>query len=117
MSAGATGTRPGHLLVASRGPWSGPGADRFLVDAAALAGTGAPVTVLLLADAAPFAAPGGGPAGLVALLAAGGRVWVDRFSAAQRGLGGICLPPGVEWVDAEDVAGPLLDPGVRVVWH
>ncbi|MFC7617399.1 hypothetical protein ACFQV2_32255 [Actinokineospora soli] len=110
MSA-PTGTQ--HLLVASRGPWSGPGAERFLSDATALAGTGAAVTVLLVADAVPLVA---GDA-LADLLAAGGRVLVDRFAATQRGVAGHPLPDGARWADLDEPAALLLDPDVKVVWH
>ncbi|MBC6447472.1 DsrE family protein [Actinokineospora xionganensis] len=117
MSAsGVTDTAPGHLLVASRGPWSGPGAARFLADAAALAETGVPVTVVLLGDGTPLAVAGG-TVELVTLLDAGGEVWVDRFGAAQRGIAEIALPEGARWVDMDDVAARLLDPDVRAVWH
>ncbi|MFD1147566.1 hypothetical protein [Saccharothrix hoggarensis] len=117
MSAGGvTDARPGHLLVASRGPWAGPGVERFLSDAAALAGTGTPVTVALIADATALALPGGS-ADLVTLLDAGVAVLVDRFSAAQRGVAGMDLPAGARWVDADELAVLLLEPDVPVVWH
>ncbi|UVS80643.1 hypothetical protein [Actinokineospora sp. UTMC 2448] len=101
-----------HLLVASRGAWSGPGVDRFLADAAALAGTGAPVTVLLVADAVPLIA-----GGMAELLAAGAEVLVDRFAAAQRGVAGLPLPDGARWADLTEPAELFLDPAVKVVWH
>ena len=106
-------TRTQHLLVASRGPWSGPGTERFLADAAALAGTGAAVTALLVADAVPLVV---GDA-LAPLLAAGGEVLVDRFAAAPRGVAGFPLPDGARWADLDEPARLLLDPDVKVVWH
>lgn len=115
-AGGVTDARPGHLLVASRGPWAGPGVDRFLADAVALAGTGAPVVLVLIADATPLALPGG-PADLVTLLRAGATVLVDRFSAAQRGLADVDLPAGARWVDVDELADLVLAPDVPVVWH
>jgi hypothetical protein len=108
---GATRTR--HLLVASKGAWSGPGTERFLTDATALAGTGAAVTVLLVADAVPLVAGGA----LADVLAAGGDVLVDRFAAAQRGVAGLPLPDGARWADLAEPAAMLLDPDVKVVWR
>ena len=117
MSTGtASGSRSRHLLVATRGPWSGPGAARFLADAAALAETGAGVTVVLMQDATALAAAGGS-AELVAVLDAGAEVWVDRFSAAARALADVVLPDGARWADADRVAERVLAPGVRVVVH
>ncbi|GLZ32202.1 hypothetical protein Lesp02_43900 [Lentzea sp. NBRC 105346] len=122
MSTGtATGSRPRHLLVATQGPWSGPGAARFLADAAALAKTrtgvtGPAVTVVLMQDATAFAAAGGS-AELVAVLDAGAEVWVDRFSAAARALADMALPEGAHWADVDVVAEQVLAPGVRVVVH
>lgn len=111
-----TGIQASHLLLASQGPWSGHGAARFLADSAALAGTGAEVTVVLISDATAFAAVGGS-AELVAALDAGAEVWVDRFSAAARALADTPLPAGTRWTDMDLVAERMLAPDVRVVWH
>ena len=104
-----------HLLVAGRGPWTGPGARRFLDDAAALARSGRPVQVLLIADAVASAVVADG--GAADAVAAGVDVVVDEFSLAQRGLAPAVLPAGVRRGGVHVVARAALDPTVQVVWH
>jgi hypothetical protein len=107
---------PVHLLVETRGPWAGAGYASFLADAAALAGTGQRVRLLLLQDGVVAAAGQGGPA-LDTVLAKGAEVWVDRFSADQRGLRPDELDPAVRLVEMDEVARVVLLPDARVVWH
>lgn len=109
--------RCAHLLVESRGPWAGPGADRFLGDAAVLARLGHPVLVLLVGDAVTSAVAVPGSVSLTELSAAGADVVVDRFSLLQRGLGAAGLHPGTRPGGMDDVAASALHPDVKVVWH
>jgi hypothetical protein len=104
------------LLVESQGAWSGPMAERFLDDGAALARAGERVSVLLVQDGVTAALPGAG-SGVDRLAAAGATVWVDDFSLAQRALPADRVRPGAAVVDMDTVAGKLLGDGVRVVWH
>lgn len=111
-----------HLLVDSHGPWSGPGWAGFLADAAELADAGRRAgrrtRVLLVQDGVLGAVDGAdGGAPLDPLLAAGGELWVDRFSWDQRGLAGQRARAGVRWSDLDEAAGWVLDPGVQVVWR
>lgn len=90
--------------------------DRFLADALALARASTPVTVFLVADAVAGAVRGAS-AMLAELVAAGGRVWVDEFTLAQRALAAAPLAPGVAVADIGRVADLVTADGTKVVWH
>ena len=105
-----------HLLVESQGPWSGPGSATFLGDAATLARHGHHTRVFLVQDGVLAATPGRVEE-LDPVVAAGGEVWLDRFSWVHRGLAGVHPGPGARWVDLDEVAARVLDPRVQVVWH
>jgi hypothetical protein len=47
----------------------------------------------------------------------GGTLAADRFSLAQRGLDKTPLRAGTRVTGMDEVAGWILDPAVRVVWH
>jgi len=100
----------GHLLVETK-----ESGDAFLRDALTLAGTGRDVTLLLIQDAAGAVLRGHAP--VERLTEAGVRVLIDDFSLRQHAGAVADLPTGVRAVDADDIAGLLLAPGVRVVWH
>lgn len=104
-----------HLLIESRGPMAGPGCASFLTDAATLARTGGRVELLLIQDGVVAAA--NPQPELTALVQAGGRLLIDAFSAAQRALGAADLGVPGRLVDMEEIAGRVLDPTTRVVWH
>lgn len=105
-----------YLLVDTEGTWAGPGCERFVEDGCGLAKAGHMVTLFLVENGitAAVAAASSAVAGLVSL---GGRVWVDRFSLAQRGFTPEDLAPCVEPVAMDLVAQRLLEPTVQVVWH
>jgi hypothetical protein len=105
-----------HLLVETHGPWAGPGCAAFLRDAAGLVRAGRDTLLFLVQDGV-FAALPGFAAALDELVAAGGAVWVDRWSWVRRGLSTVDPALGVSWVDMDEVAGRVLDPEVQVVWH
>lgn len=88
----------------------------FLRDAVALARAGGDVRLVLVEDAVTAALPGAA-AEVGELLAAAGRLWVDGFSLAQRGLGGADLVPTARPVDMAEVAAGVLEESTRVVWH
>ncbi len=44
-------------------------------------------------------------------------MWVDAFSTTHRAFAPDRLLPGARLVDMDEVAGKLLEPGVRGVWH
>lgn len=104
-----------HLLVESQ-PRSEPGeASRFLRAAQRLAVAGTP-TVLFLIDDGIAAAVGDQPE-VVRVVAAGGEVWADEISLAQRTIPVATLAPGVVATGLDKVAPLLFDPAVQVVWH
>ncbi len=105
-----------YLLVESQGPWAGPACRRFLDDALALAAMGHRVWLFLVEDGVTGAV-GRTDAPLDDALCAGVRVWVDTFSLRRRALPDTALGAGTELVDLEKLAGKLLQPAVRVVWH
>lgn len=105
-----------HLLVETQGSWNGPNAIRFLEDAAVLAESGQPVTVLLLQDGVFTAVAGAGRA-LDRLGALGVPIWVDDFSLAQRALPAGRLPGSATVTGMDAVADLLLSGSCRVVWH
>ncbi|MEU1455727.1 hypothetical protein [Streptomyces avermitilis] len=102
-----------YLLVETQ---SGDTADRFLADAAALAGAGGRVRLFLAADGVALGTRGAS-AGLTRFLGAGGQAWTDEFTLAHRALHAAPLAPGVRATGMDDLADWLLEPGTRVVWH
>jgi DsrE/DsrF-like family len=113
----------GYLLVETSGGWAGPGCDRFVRDAVALRRAGQRVCLFLVQDGVLAGrAAAGQPAGRLAellaeLIAAGGQVWVDRWSLAARAVPASSLVPAATVVDMAAVAGEVLAPGTRVVWR
>ncbi|WP_411107521.1 hypothetical protein [Streptomyces sp. cmx-4-9] len=105
-----------HLLVETKGPWSGPGCAGFLRDAAALARRGDRVRLLFIQDGVSAAVADASDEAASAAHA-GCEIWVDRFSLAQRGLQESGLLPAAAPVAMTEVAACVLDPDVRVVWH
>ena len=105
-----------HVLIETQGPWKGPGCGRFIADADTLACDGEGVWLVLLEDGVT-AAVGTPVPELLDFVRNGGRLWVDSFSLAQRALTAVRLVGGHELVEMDDVAGKLLDPTVRAVWH
>ncbi|CDR05004.1 MULTISPECIES: DsrE family protein [Streptomyces] len=110
-----TTVREGFLLIESQAAAlpDGPG---FRRDAVTQARLGHPVVLFLIQDAVTLAVPGRSPE-LEAFIGAGGRVWVDDFSLAQRGLENTGLLPAAHRTDMGAVAEAVLDPAVKVVWH
>lgn len=104
---------PGFLLIETR---TGPASDRFLGDGRTLAGTGQPVRLLLVADAVATAVRGASEP-LAGFLRAGGTLWVDDLTLAQRALPARVLVEGAAVVSMDTVADALLSDGVRTVWH
>ncbi|GGW81793.1 hypothetical protein GCM10010503_68870 [Streptomyces lucensis JCM 4490] len=104
-----------HLLVETKGVWTDP-RGAFLRDARALAEAGNQVQLLCLQDAVTAAVRDASPH-VKALLQAGGELWVDDFSLAQRGMTDARLEPGAQVVDMARTAARLLEPQVRLVWH
>ncbi|OSP44746.1 hypothetical protein B7767_03280 [Streptomyces sp. 13-12-16] len=104
-----------HLLVESKGPWTDP-RGAFMQDACSVVLAGHPVQLLCVQDAVAAAVQDASPH-VRALLEAGGELWVDDFSLAQRGMTNVRLEPGAQVVDMARTAARLLEPGVRVVWH
>jgi sulfur relay (sulfurtransferase) complex TusBCD TusD component (DsrE family) len=102
-----------YLLVATQ---SGGTAERFLTDAAVLAGAGERVRLFLAADGVALGIRGAS-SGLPQFLSAGGQAWIDEFTLAHRALHGAALTPGVRTTGMGDLADWLLEPGTRVVWH
>lgn len=107
---------PDFVLIESCGPASGPAGARFIGDAAALARSGHPVRLVLVQEGVTAALPEVRPL-LAELLSYGAELWVDRYSLAQRGLAADRLPGRARLVGMDEVAGELLAPGTRVVWH
>lgn len=113
MTSDPPASGPGFLLIETR---TGPASDRFLGDGQALAAAGHPVRLLLVADAVASAVRGASGS-LGAFLRAGGELWVDDLTLAQRALPTRVLVDGATVVDMDTVAGALLADGVRTVWH
>jgi hypothetical protein len=103
------------LLIESRRPGPDAGAG-FLQDALSQARQGHGVILLLIQEAVELALPGRS-AELDRLLAADGRLWVDRFSLLQRGLPEDGLRPGAQCVEMDEVARAALERATKVVWH
>ncbi|MCZ4123112.1 DsrE family protein [Streptomyces sp. H39-S7] len=114
-------TRPAlapHLLMESKGPWTGPSCAAFLRDARDLARIGHPVQLLLIQDGVGAAVRDpSASAGTREVAEAGGEIWVDDFSLAQRGLSDSDLLPSARVVGMSEVSARVLDPAVKVVWH
>ncbi|MER6623314.1 DsrE family protein [Streptomyces sp. NPDC000931] len=114
----ASAQETGHvrfLLIESQAS-AVPAGTGLCQDAAAQARLGHSVVLFLIQDGVTLALPGRAPE-LDTLLEAGGRVWVDGFSLAQRGLHHAGLLPSALTTDMDAVAAAVLDPAVRVVWH
>lgn len=105
-----TGKTDRHLLVETRDT-----GEAFLRDARVLAGTGRDVTLLLIQDAVGTVIRTSSPIGR--LTGAGVRVLIDDFSMRQHAVAVADLPTWVRVADAHDIAGLLLVPGIKVVWH
>lgn len=103
---------PAFLLVETR---TGRTAERFVADATAQARAGVAVTVWLVADAVLDAVRGVCPE-VGDLLAAGGTVWVDDFTVAQRGVRESSLLAGITVVSIDRLAATMLG-DARTVWH
>ncbi|MFJ3327802.1 hypothetical protein ACIPMT_25480 [Streptomyces griseus] len=107
----------GHLLIETRGPWSGGrGCAAFVRDAAALADGGHRTRLFLLQEGVLGALPGVLPE-LADYLRTGGQLLVDRYSFRQRGLEEQQLVEGGRLVDMDEIADSVLDASVKVVWH
>ena len=90
-------------------------ASRFLRAARHLAASGRPVIVFLIDDGVRSAV--GPQPGVTGILTAGGQVWADRESLADRAIPATQLTPGVVEAALDKVAPLLFDPAVQVVWH
>lgn len=104
------------LLVAARAPARHGRA--LWDDAAALAASGAEVTLLMTDDTTSEVATADSPAPRLA--ADGVRVVVDRAAAARRGLlgrFGSASGGDVQLLDRGAIAALLLDPDLRTVWR
>jgi hypothetical protein len=113
-SAAPTGASRRYLLVETHAPGRAPA--RFLDDAIHLRAEGHPVVLVLVEDGVYWGVQDGG-SGSEEVLAAGGSLWVDRFSLAQRAIDEVDVVDGSCFVDMTAVAGALLSPAVRAVWH
>nr|WP_206440310.1 DsrE family protein [Streptomyces scabichelini] len=106
-------------MIESSGPASGPAGARFLDDAATLARSGHPVRLVLVQEGVTAALPGERPelTEFLSYGSHGAELWVDRYSLTQRGLEAAQLPGQARLIGMDEVAGELLAPGTRVVWH
>lgn len=102
------------LLIESQG---GPERDsEFRRDAATRVLTGQAVLLFLVQDGVVLAVPGSDE-DLDRFQKSGGVLAADGFSLGQRGLDTELLRPEVRVVGMDVVAGWILDPAVRVMWH
>ena len=108
------GDGPWLLLVESRGHDDEP--DGFRQDAVTQVLMGNPVVFLLVEEGVVLAVPES-DADLDRFQKEGGTLAADRFSLAQRGLDKAPLRAGTRVTGMDEVAGWILDPSVRVVWH
>lgn len=106
---------PVHLLVESQDRREPKEASHFLRAARRLAVAGTPTVVFLIDDG--VAAAVGDQPELVGVLAAGGEVWADDVSVAQRAIPVGGLAPGVVATGLDKVVPLLCDPATQVVWH
>ncbi|MFC0599937.1 hypothetical protein [Streptomyces palmae] len=102
-----------YLLVESQ---VGHASERFVGDALALAAAGGRVRLFLVADAVAAAVRGASEP-VAAFTAAGGELWVDGFTLAQRAIPRRVLADAASVVDMDRVAAELTAAGTRVVWH
>lgn len=109
MTAGATS----YLLVESQ---AGLVSERFIGDGVALAAAGARVRLFLVADAVSAAVRGAGEQ-VARFTAAGGELWVDDFTLAQRAIPRDVLVEAATVVDMAQVAAQVTAAGTKVVWH
>jgi hypothetical protein len=109
-----SGGPPRLLLIESQGQ---PAPDSgFRRDAVTQVLTGHSVLLFLVQDGVVLAVPGSDE-DLDRFQKGGGVLAADGFSLAQRGLDTDLLRPELRVVGMDEVAGWLLDPAVRVVWH
>jgi hypothetical protein len=78
--------------------------------------TGSSVVFFLVDEGVVLAVPGS-DAAFDRFREAGGTLAADRFSLAQRGPDKAPLRAGTRVTGMDEVAGRILDPSVRVVWH
>jgi len=113
MSVGTAAPAVEYLLVETR---QGDTVDLFVRDALTLARAGRRVRLLLVGDGVGVAAGRPAPS-LGEFLAAGGELWVDDFTLAQRAIPRGSLVDGASVVSMAQVAGLLGEEHVRAVWH
>lgn len=106
----------GFLLIESRAGFdrSDPG---FCIELArSLAGSGTPVSVLLVQNGVLAARASARAEGLAELIAAGVPVLADDFSLAERGIAADRLADGIA-VTPLDVVIDRMSDGWNVLWH
>ncbi|MEU8893055.1 hypothetical protein [Streptomyces sp. NPDC048442] len=110
-----SGAPPRLLLIESHGRVM-QDAGGFRRDAVTQALIGHSVLLFLVQDGVVLAVPGSDE-DLDRFQKGGGVLAADGFSLAQRGLDQTPLRPELRVVAMDEVAGWILDPAVRVVWH
>ncbi|MET9610111.1 hypothetical protein ABZZ17_34410 [Streptomyces sp. NPDC006512] len=105
---------PRLLLVESQGRFAQDAG--FRRDAVTQVLTGQSALLFLVQDGVVLAVPGS-DSDLDRFQKEGGVLAADSFSLAQRGLEAASLRPELRVVGMDVVAGWILDPAVRVVWH
>lgn len=110
-----SGAPPRLLLIESQGRIA-QDAGGFRRDAVTQVLTGHAVLLFLVQDGVVLAVPGSDE-DLDRFQKGGGVLAADGFSLAQRGLDEALLRPELRVVGMDEVAGWILDPAVRVVWH
>lgn len=113
MSVGTAAEAGEYLLVETR---QGDTVELFARDAVTLASAGHRVRLLLIGDGVGAAA-GRPPQAITGFLAAGGELWVDDFTLAQRAIPLTSLVAGAVVVSMAQVAQLLGEEHVRAVWH
>ncbi|MEE1784238.1 hypothetical protein PUR71_15220 [Streptomyces sp. SP17BM10] len=108
------GSTPRLLLIESQGRVAQD--TGFRRDAVAQVLTGQSALLFLVQDGVVLAVPGS-DSDLDRFQEEGGVLAADSFSLAQHGLDGAALRPELRVVGMDVVAGWILDPAVRVVWH
>ncbi|MGW6544049.1 hypothetical protein ACWGBH_14520 [Streptomyces massasporeus] len=106
-------TAPRLLLIESQGRAADTG---FRRDAVTQVITGESALLFLVQDGVVLAVPGS-DADLDRFQKEGGVLAADSFSLAQHGLDTAGLRPELRVVGMDVVAGWIIDPTVRVVWH
>ncbi|MFE0106741.1 hypothetical protein [Streptomyces sp. NPDC059009] len=106
---------PRLLLIESQGRVA-PEDAGLRRDAVTQVLTGQSVLLFLVQDGVVLAVPGS-DADLDRFQKEGGVLAADSFSLAQHGLEPVALRPELKVVGMDVVAGWILDPAVRVVWH